>query len=75
MEKPLQPFDESPMGYNNPCCNQEGEDAPFAVCGRLPDRTGGGVLFWAYSVDEAARAERAYRYAGYHEVTIRPGDE
>lgn len=64
----------SPMGYHNRYM-RDGEHAPFAICGRDPDNRGGGVLFWAYSDEEARRAYDAYRACGYRNVSIRPGEE
>lgn len=66
-----------PMGYNNPCREWHAGvlvDAPLAICGGEPDNRGGGVLFWAYSIDEANRAFDAYRAYGYNNVTITKGD-
>jgi hypothetical protein len=66
-----------PMGYNNACREWQGGvlvDAPLAICGGDPDNRGGGVLFWAYSIDEANRAFDAYRAAGYNNVSIAKGD-
>lgn len=66
-----------PMGYNNACREWHGGalvDAPLAICGGDPDNRGGGVLFWAYSIDEANRAFDAYRAFGYNNVTIAKGD-
>ena len=62
-------YDPSPMGYHNPCF-LHGRNASFSVGGRTPDRTGGGVLFWAYSREEAEAAALAYKNAGYHDVSI-----
>lgn len=64
----------SPMGYHNRYM-RDGKHAPFAICGREPDGLGGGVLFWAYSVEEANEAYFAYRAAGYLNVHIAPGEE
>jgi hypothetical protein len=67
----------APMGYNNPCREWHAGvlvDAPLAICGGEPDNRGGGVLFWAYSIDEANRAFDAYRAYGYNNVTITKGD-
>ena len=57
-----------PMGYNNPF-QLDGKHAPLAICGGHPDG-GGGILFWAYSIQEANEAFDAYRAAGYLRVTI-----
>ena len=32
--------------------------APFAICGRLPHNTGGGVLYWCYSLEDAIAGMR-----------------
>lgn len=62
-------FPYSPMGYQNPC-TKDGWDAPFHISGGCPDGRGGGVLFWAYSVEELNRAFDVYRGAGYLNVQI-----
>jgi len=67
-------FNRTPMGYHNPYM-RNGVHAPFAICGGDPDGRGGGVLFWAYSVEEANAAFDAYRASGYRKVSIRPGEE
>jgi hypothetical protein len=41
------------------------------VIGLDPDRSGGGVLHWAWSMEEASRAADSYREHGYHEVKAR----
>jgi hypothetical protein len=52
-------------------CSINGEDAPFCVIGLDPNRSGGGVLHWAWSVEEVAEAAESYREHGYHDVKVR----
>jgi len=52
-------------------CSVNGQDAPFCVIGLDPDRSGGGVLHWAWSMEEASRAAHSYREHGYHEVNAK----
>lgn len=65
-------FNWTPMGYHNPCW-RDGVNAPLAVCGGNPDGNGGGVLFWAYSIEEANAAFDVYRATGYRKVSISEG--
>lgn len=58
----------SPMGYHNHHM-RDGKHAPFAICGSEPNK-GRGVLFWAYTSDEANRAYDAYRACGYRNVCL-----
>lgn len=51
--------------------NGEIVEAPFCVIGLDPNRSGGGVLHWAWSPEEASYAAAAYRDHGYHEVKVR----
>jgi hypothetical protein len=51
-------------------CSINGQDAPFCVIGLDPDRQGGGVLHWAWDMDEASQAADSYREHGYHEVKV-----
>jgi hypothetical protein len=53
----------------NPC-TMNGVEAPYAVTGYDPNMTGGGVLFWAYSLPEADRAADAFREEGYKQVKV-----
>ena len=62
-----------PLPKCGPCSRREnGElrDAPLCVVGLTPDRQGGGVLHWAWDMDEASLATDAYRDHGYHEVKV-----
>jgi hypothetical protein len=52
-------------------CTINGQDAPFCVIGLDPGRGGGGVLHWAWSIEEAGWAADSYREHGYHEVKVR----
>lgn len=69
-----------PMGYNNPCCRQTSmsrqtwENAPLAISGSFPDGNGGGILFWAYSIEEANEAYFTFKAWGYRRVTIEAGN-
>lgn len=56
-----------PMPYSNPYM-MDGKRAPFAIAGREPDNKGGGILFWAYDVDERDVAVKAFKEAGYHNI-------
>jgi hypothetical protein len=58
-----------PLPKCGPCC-VNGQDAPLCVVGLDPDRRGGGVLHWAWDMDEASRAADAYREHGYHDVKV-----
>lgn len=46
-------------------------EAPFCVIGLDPNRQGGGVLHWAWSVEEASHAAERYREHGYQDVKVR----
>lgn len=50
--------------------NGELKEAPLCVVGTDPDRKGGGVLHWAWTLQEASDAADAYRDHGYHEVKV-----
>ncbi len=64
-----------PLPRQNPC-RRYGQDATHAVIGYEPDMSGGGVLFWAYSLEDANRAAEAFREEGYKEVAVKAdGDE
>ena len=49
----------------NPCTN-----ASHSVLGYTPDMKGGGVLFWAHSLEEASKAADAFREHGYKQVKV-----
>jgi hypothetical protein len=53
----------------NPC-RMNGDEAPYAVTGYEPNMDGGGVLFWAYSLEEAGNAADAFRNEGYKQVKV-----
>jgi hypothetical protein len=57
-----------PCGRRKP--DGEYEDAPFSVIGYTPDGMGGGVLHWAWSIDEASEVAEIYRAHGYFEVQV-----
>lgn len=44
--------------------------ASHAVCGMNPDRTGGRVIMWAYSANEAIHFAKLLREAGCHNISI-----
>ena len=47
------------------------EDAPYSVAGYDPyPSEGRGVIYWAWSLDEAKSAAIAYRAHGYREVRV-----
>ena len=52
-------------------CRRYGEEAPFCVIGIDPDRSGGGVLYWAWSREEASKAAEAYRENGFHDIHVK----
>jgi hypothetical protein len=56
-----------PLSYSNPC-HKYGINAPFAISGSEPDMKGGGILFWAYNIEERNEALAAFKKAGYHNV-------
>lgn len=47
--------------------------APLCVVGVEPDRDGGGILYWAWSLEEAGEAADAFRENGFHEVKVMNG--
>lgn len=62
-----------PIPPCGPCSRRidgESAHAPLCVVGMDPCRTGGGVLHWAWSIEEASDAADAYREHGYHEVKV-----
>lgn len=62
-----------PLPQSGPCRRcKDGEikDAPFCVVGTDPDGTGGGVLHWAWSIEEASDAADAYREHRFHGVKV-----
>lgn len=62
-----------PLPQSGPCrrrVNGEVQDAPFCVVGLDPCRTGGGVLYWAWSLQDASEAADSHREHGYHEVKV-----
>jgi len=62
-----------PLPQSGPCCRRvDGElkEAPLCVVGLDPCRTGGGVLYWAWTLQEASEAADAHREHGYHEVKV-----
>jgi hypothetical protein len=50
--------------------NGEILDAPFSVIGYTPDGMGGGVLHWAWSLEEASEVADIYRAHRYFEVQV-----
>lgn len=47
------------------------EHAPYSVAGfDPPPQQGGGVLYWAWSLEEAFSAADAFRAYGYTEVRV-----
>lgn len=63
-----------PIPQSGPCSRRvDGEvvDAPYCVIGLDPDRRGGGVLHWAWDIDEASDAADAFRENGFHDVKVR----
>jgi len=62
-----------PLPKCGPCSMRVGDrlvDAPLCVVGLTPCRQGGGVLHWAWDMDEASQAADAYRDHGYHDVKV-----
>lgn len=62
-----------PIPKSGPCSKRvDGElvDAPLCVVGVEPDCQGGGVLYWAWSLQEAGDAADAFRENGFHEVKV-----
>lgn len=60
-------FTEKPYGN---LCRENGEDAPYSVCGGLPDLTGGGVLYWCYTIEEALYYLKWCVSNGYHDCAV-----
>lgn len=46
------------------------QEAPFCVVGTDPDGRGGGVLHWAWSIEEASEAAAAYREHRFQGVKV-----
>lgn len=64
----------TPIPQSGPCMKRIGGeivDAPYCVIGLDPDRRGGGVLYWAWSVSDASHAADAFRENGFHDVKVR----
>lgn len=63
-----------PIPKCGPCSiratNGEILDAPYSVIGYTPDGMGGGVLHWAWSLEEASEVADAYRAHQYFEVQV-----
>lgn len=58
---------------SGPCSrreNGEPQEAPFCVVGTDPDGRGGGVLHWAWSIEEASEAADAYREHRFQGVKV-----
>lgn len=62
-----------PIPPCGPCSRRENgeiKEAPLCVVGIDPDGVGGGVLHWAWSIEEASDAADAYREHGYNGVKV-----
>jgi hypothetical protein len=65
-----------PLPKCGPCRVRLGDgtlqDAPYSVVGFDPPSptAGGGVLYWAWSLEEASSAADAFRAHGYREVKV-----
>jgi hypothetical protein len=63
-----------PLPKCGPCSKRDAAgniiDAPFSVIGYDPDCRGGGVLHWAWSIEEASEVADAYRAHQYLEVQV-----
>jgi hypothetical protein len=59
-----------PIPQSGPYHNKDGVYASFAVIGIYPGNTGCGVLYWAFSLEEAADAADAYRENEYKSVRV-----
>ena len=62
-----------PLPQSGPCRRRENgelKEAPLCVVGLDPCRTGGGVLYWAWTLSEAGEAADAFREHGFHDVKV-----